>query len=200
MRNRINSSFTESLVFQIPHGHKPGTFPTSLTHKCTILSPAVNTAVNWRTGSFHGYWGRRGCRDDVVTGPLGAPDHRLSVYDNVPGEQQPCGSLSLRPEESELSRLLEGQDVFSALDGVLERISRLQQLVSSWSDGLSEDSAQRASSSSSSSSSQDSPGSSAASPCPSSLGHIHLEVQHSEEEEEEVEGSTQQVAASQPSR
>lgn len=79
--------------------------------------------------------------------------------------------------------MLAGEDVFSALDSILEKISDLQQLVSSWSENLSEDDSQRTSSSSCS---QDSPahGSSAASPCPSSPRHINLEVQLSEEEEE----------------
>jgi len=79
---------------------------------------------------------------------------------------------------------LAGEDVFSALDSVLERISDLQQLVTTWSENISEDDSQRGSSSSSTSS-QDSPahGSSAASPCPSSPNHIHLEVQHPEEAE-----------------
>lgn len=96
----------------------------------------------------------------------------------------------------QVSRLLAGEDVFSALDSVLERISNLQQLVTSWSENLSEDDCQRgsssstSSSSSSSSSTQDSPAqpwageSSAASPCPFSPSHIHLEVQHPEEEDD----------------
>lgn len=204
-RNQINSSFHEGLVFQIPHGHKPGTFPTSLTHNHTALSPVIDTSVNWRTGSFHGYWGRHGCRREAsslaVRGPLAALDHRLSVYDNVPDDRQLCESVSdaeRTAEESDLSRLLEGQDVFSALDSVLERISHLQQLVSAWSESLSEDNRQTGSSSSSSSS-QDSPGSSAASPCPSSPTHVHLEVQCSEEEAE-VDGGTGKVTRSQRSR
>lgn len=106
----------------------------------------------------------------------------------------------------QVSRLLAGEDFLSALDNVLEKISDLQQLVSSWSDSLSEDDCQRGSSSSTSSSSnpsssQDSPaiGSSAASPCPSSPSHIHLEVQRPAEEEdedddeEEEEGSHEKV-------
>ncbi|XP_076607275.1 rho GTPase-activating protein 7 isoform X2 [Chaetodon auriga] len=213
--NNNNNSIHESLVFQIPHGHKPGTFPTSLAHKQTILSPIIdNTSVNWRTGSFHGYRGRHSCRRGMPTldpssssscdvpSPLAALDHRLSIYDNVPDEQQLSGSeggsggsvsdAERMGEESEVSRLLAGEDVLSALDSVLERISDLQQLVSTWSESLSEDDCQRgsssstSSSSSSTSSSQDSPahGSSAASPCPSSPSHIHLEVQQPEEEEE----------------
>uniref|UniRef100_A0A3B4YWL3 Si:dkeyp-23e4.3 n=1 Tax=Seriola lalandi dorsalis TaxID=1841481 RepID=A0A3B4YWL3_SERLL len=184
-RNQINnnnnsSSSHESLVFHIPHGHKPGTFPTSLAHKHAILSPIIDdTSVNWRTGSFHGYRGR-----NSFPSPLAVVDHRASIYDNVPDHQQ----------------LSEGvdEDVFSALDSVLERISDLQQLVSTWSENLSEDDCQRGSSSSSSSSStQDSPAacSSAASPCPSSPSHIHLEVQEVEEggEEEEEEESCEKI-------
>ncbi|XP_035522181.1 rho GTPase-activating protein 7 isoform X2 [Morone saxatilis] len=217
--NNNNNSIHESLVFQIPHGHKPGTFPTSLAHKHTILSPIIDsTSVNWRTGSFHGYRGRHSCRrgtsslatadpdpsssssscDVGAPSPLAALDHRLSIYDNVPDDQQLSGSEGGSggsvSEESEVSRLLAGEDVFSALDSVLERISDLQQLVTTWSENLSEDDCQRGSSSStssssssaSSSSSHDSPthGSSAASPCPSSPSHIHLEVQHPEEAEE----------------
>lgn len=197
MRNQINSSSHQSLFFQVPHGHKLGTFPTSLTQKSSVLSPVIDTSVNWRTGSFHGYWGRRGCGREAsslaaaslsprdVRGPLATLDHRLSVYDNVPAGSDGSESTSgaeRTAEEAELSRLMEGQDVFSALDSVLERISRLQQLVSSWSESLSEDNGHTGSSSSSS---QDSPGSSAGSSSPS---HIHLEVQCSEEEVEE-EGS-----------
>ncbi|TNN64634.1 Rho GTPase-activating protein 7 [Liparis tanakae] len=204
-RNQINnnnnsissgcSRSPESLIFQIPNGHKPGTFPTSLAHKLPVLPvlPAAidDTSVNWRTGSFHGYRGRDGSRRGAasalagdqapgVPSPLAVLDHRLSVYDNVPddrpSESEGGGSGSdaeRTAEESEVSRLLADEDVFSALDSVLERIGDLQQLVSTWSESLSEDDCQRGSSSSSSSSpslssssSQDLPA--AASPCPSS--------------------------------
>lgn len=81
------------------------------------------------------------------------------------------------------TRLSAGEDVFLALDGVLERLSDLQQLVSSWSKELSEDDTRRGCSSSCSSSSpHDSPA-----PCPSSPSHIHLEVQLPGEEEEKQE-------------
>ena len=110
--NNNSSSSHESLVFQIPHGHKPGTFPTSLAHKQTVLSPITDgTSVNWRTGSFHGYRGRSSCRrrggassppagdrdlssssplrgtTAPAPSPLATLDHRLSIYDNVPGDQ-----------------------------------------------------------------------------------------------------------------
>ncbi|XP_076025122.1 rho GTPase-activating protein 7 isoform X2 [Genypterus blacodes] len=204
-RNHQSSSHHERLLFQIPHGYKPGTFPTSLAHKHSVLQPVLdNTSVNWRTGSFHGYQGRPSCRRGPsslatdergggsspscgASGPLGVLDHRLSVYDNVPEPLCERERGAERPsEETQVSLLLAGEDVFAALDGVLERINNLQQLVSSWAESLSEDDCQSGSSSSSSSS-QSSPVqiSSAASPCPpSSPSHIHLEVQRGEETEE----------------
>ncbi|KAM4726969.1 rho GTPase-activating protein 7 isoform 2-T2 [Anableps anableps] len=204
-KNQVNnnSSSHESLVFQVPHGHKPGTFPTSLAHK-HILSPIIDSnSVNWRTGSFHGCRGRHGSRRGAFSlvggdqssvssltssGRTGELDHRLSIYDNVPDDVQLSegegGGSDAEgiSEESEVSPLMAGEDVFSALDGVLERISDLQQLVVSWSENISEDDCQRGSSSSSHSSPAQ--GSSAPSPCPSSPSHIHLEVQHPEEEED----------------
>ncbi|XP_019713662.1 rho GTPase-activating protein 7 [Hippocampus comes] len=198
--NNNNNMNHNSLLFHIPNGHKPGTFPTSLAHKHAFLSPIMDqSAVNWRTGSFHGYQERRSCRrgtSSLDTSPS-PPDHRLSVYDNVPDNQQLSeseggsgGSVSdAERVGDEVSRLLGSEDVFSALDTVLERINDLQQLVSTWAESLSEDDCQRDSSSASSSASSCSPasGSSATSPCPSSPIHIHLEVQHSEEDEEGLE-------------
>lgn len=102
---------------------------------------------------------------------------------------------------SQVGRLLAGEDVFSALDSILERINDLQQLVSSWSDNLSEDDGQRGSSSSTAaSSSLDSPPL-----CPSSPSHIHLEVQHPEEEvarsgKKGVENGEEHEMRSQPIR
>uniref|UniRef100_A0A3B3U6P9 Si:dkeyp-23e4.3 n=1 Tax=Poecilia latipinna TaxID=48699 RepID=A0A3B3U6P9_9TELE len=190
--NNNNSSSHERLVFQVPHGHKPGTFPTSLAHK-HILSPIIDSnSVNWRTGSFHGYRARHGSRrggsslaggdqspasSSTSSGRTGTLDHRLSVYDNVPHDH--FADL--------VSPLLAGEDVFSALDGVLERISDLQQLVVSWSENISEDDCQRGSSSSS----HDSPAH--GSPCPTSPNHIHLEVQLPEEEEGEEEDCYEKV-------
>ncbi|KAF7643512.1 hypothetical protein LDENG_00238060 [Lucifuga dentata] len=194
-RNQVSSSSHDSLVFQIPHGYKLGTFPTSLAHKHAIID---NSSVNWRTGSFHGYRGRHSCHrgtsslaasnqdpssslcDVGVSGPLTMPDHRLSIYDNVPDPQlfgseggSTGSDAEQMSEETQVSFLMADEDVFSALDGVLERISDLQQLVSSWSENLSEDNCQRGSSCSSSS--QNSPAQICSSP-----GHIHLEVQHPE--------------------
>lgn len=144
-------------VFEIPHGHKPGTFPTVLSHNNAFL-PIDNTSVNWRTGSFHGYRGRR-CKSssskeqEQACSPLATSDHRVSIYDNVPDHVQ-----------------ILNDDVFSALDSVMERICDLQQLVTSWTDKLSEDG--------------DSDFLHSGSPSPSSLTDIHLEIKEPEETDE----------------
>ncbi|XP_076835895.1 rho GTPase-activating protein 7 isoform X2 [Brachyhypopomus gauderio] len=144
-------------VFEIPPGHKPGTFPAALGHNA-IVSPIDNTSVNWRTGSFHGYRGRR-CRSSVSKeleppcSPLATYDHRVSIYDNVPDDLH-----------------ITDDDVFSALDSVMERISGLQQLVTSWTEKLSEDG--------------DSDFSHSSSPSPSSLTDIHLEIKEPGEEDQ----------------
>ncbi|KAM9781856.1 rho GTPase-activating protein 7 isoform X2 [Syngnathus typhle] len=192
---QINNNISHnSLLFHIPHGHKPGTFPTSLAHKHALLD---QSSVNWRTGSFHGYRQRRGCRRGAAWLDA-SPDHRLSIYDNVPDERRLSESQSggnnvsdvERMMGDEVSRLLGGEDVFSALDTVLERINDLQQLVSTWTESLSEDDRRRHSASSSTSSCcDDSPAdgssSAAASPCPSSSPTP--EVQRSEEDDDEGE-------------
>ncbi|XP_061904850.1 rho GTPase-activating protein 7 isoform X2 [Entelurus aequoreus] len=210
-KDQINNNIShEGLLFHIPQGHKPGTFPTSLAHKHGLMSPIIEqTSVNWRTGSFHGYQSNRGsCRRGMASHATSSPcpndaGIRLSIYDNVPGDHQLSeseggsgGSVSEAErlgDELDVTQLLVGEDVFSALDTVLERINNLQKLVSTWTENLSEDDSQQdstcASSSSTSSCSHDSLAhcSSAASPCPSSPTCIHLVVQNSEEEEESCE-------------
>ncbi|XP_029483491.2 rho GTPase-activating protein 7 isoform X1 [Oncorhynchus nerka] len=165
----------ESLVFQIPQGHKPGTFPTALTHN-NVLLPIDNTSVNWRTGSFHGYRGRRSRgstaakdEDSPCCSPPASLDHRASIYDNVPTGQV-IGQEVEHHRAAETEEISENNDVFSALDSVMERISGLQQLVNTWTDKLSEDS------------DSDSNRGSTPSPCPpSSSNHIHLEIKEAEE-------------------
>lgn len=145
-------------IFEIPHGHKPGTFPTILHN--TVLSPVDYTSVNWRTGSFHGCHRRR-CRSSTAKdqeppcSPLVAHDHRVSIYDNVPDHVQ-----------------IISDDVFSALDSVMESITGLQQLVTSWTDKLPEDG--------------DSDFSHSNSPSPSSLTDIHLEIKEQSETDQTV--------------
>uniref|UniRef100_A0A673KEW7 Si:dkeyp-23e4.3 n=1 Tax=Sinocyclocheilus rhinocerous TaxID=307959 RepID=A0A673KEW7_9TELE len=144
-------------VFEIPHGHKPGMFPTVLSHNSTF-SPINNTSVNWRTGSFHGYQSRQ-CKSssskdqENVCSPLATCDHRVSIYDNVLDPMQ-----------------ILDDDVFSALDSVMERICDLQQLVTSLTDKLSEDG--------------DSDFSHSGSPSPTSLTDFHLEIKAPEETNE----------------
>ncbi|KAF6739525.1 Rho GTPase-activating protein 7 [Oryzias melastigma] len=183
-RNRVNGGRRQ--VFHLPKGHKPGTFPTALADKHPALSAITDSnSVNWRTGSFHGYRNRHAAWSlaDQGHAPSGVPerlpvlDNRLSVYDNVPddphlSESEGGSDAERTSEESEVSQLLAGEDVFSALDSVLERISDLQQLVSLWSEDVCRESSRTGSSHDSSTRS-----------CPSSPSHIHLEVQRPEEAE-----------------
>ncbi|KAG8579050.1 hypothetical protein GDO81_010696 [Engystomops pustulosus] len=145
----------ENQVFQIPRGHKPGTFPKALTDG--ILSPVDNTSVNWRTGSFHGCNRNRmrssNSKDaEAPPSPLSLIDNRLSIYDNVPFHFNRLGSPS-------------DDDVFSELDNVMEHVNGLRKMVSSWSEKLSDDG------DGDSDFANDS-----TSPCPSSPKTIHLEV------------------------
>ncbi|XP_058852523.1 rho GTPase-activating protein 7-like isoform X2 [Acipenser ruthenus] len=154
LSNGNERNLQENLIFQIPQGHKPGTFPKALTND--VLSPIDNTSVNWRTGSFHGYGGRRSrsSKDqELACSPLAVADHRISIYDNVPGVH-----VHLRkPGE------IGDDDVFSELDEVMERINGIQQLVNQWTEKMSEDG--------DSDFANDS-----ISPCPSSPNEMHLEI------------------------
>ncbi|XP_063059734.1 rho GTPase-activating protein 7 isoform X2 [Engraulis encrasicolus] len=183
----------EETLFRIPEGYKPGTFPTALAHGlASPLSPIDDPSVNWRTGSFHGYHNRR-CRGggSGVVGdagdnksPLAAPavDHRASIYDNVPPDATPLPPAARRlipdepPSLKELGSSLD-EDVFRALDCVMERINSLQQLVSTWADKLSEDGDSDFSNHSSSS---------------PSLNDIHLEIKEPEVDEEDGEGEEEE--------
>ncbi|XP_053321327.1 rho GTPase-activating protein 7-like isoform X2 [Spea bombifrons] len=146
----------QNQVFQIPQGHKPGTFPKALTD--SILAPIDNTSVNWRTGSFHGCNRNRmrsSSSKDTETppSPLSLADNRLSIYDNVPNH--PFHFNKLEPPGDD--------DVFAELDSVMEHVNGLRKLVSEWSEKFSDDG--------DSDFANDS-----ASPCPSSPNTIHLEV------------------------
>ncbi|XP_041078882.1 rho GTPase-activating protein 7-like isoform X2 [Polyodon spathula] len=149
-----NGNLQENLFFQIPQGHKPGTFPKALTND--VLSPIDNTLVNWRTGSFHGYGGRRSrtSKDhELARSPLAVADHRISIYDNVPGVH-----IHLRkPGE------IGDDNVFSELDEVMERINGIQQLVNQWTEKMSDDGDSDFANGS-------------ISPCPSSPNEMHLEI------------------------
>uniref|UniRef100_A0A8C3MT05 Uncharacterized protein n=1 Tax=Geospiza parvula TaxID=87175 RepID=A0A8C3MT05_GEOPR len=112
-----------SQMFQIPQGHKPGTFPTVLTD--SSLS-ADSSSVNWRTGSFHGCRRSRSSSRGPRSPVLGR-DQRLSVYDNMP-------SPELQGPEQ-----LGDDDVFSELNSVIADVNGLKKLVDQWTEKLSDD-------------------------------------------------------------
>ncbi|NXY02765.1 RHG07 protein, partial [Pteruthius melanotis] len=118
-------------MFQIPQGHKPGTFPTVLTD--SSLSPADNSSVNWRTGSFHGCrrsWSRSGSKDPrAPRSPLSGRDNRRSVYDNMPNTD---------PESLEAAQVGD-DDVFSELNSVIADVNGLKKLVDQWTEKFSDD-------------------------------------------------------------
>ncbi|KAK7925358.1 hypothetical protein WMY93_007668 [Mugilogobius chulae] len=131
--NQINLSHSGPGC-EIPLALKTGTFP-SLRDR--ILD---QDSVNWRTGSFHGYQRRWGSGRRPGTSSLSSANQscdamgtgpRLSFYDNV--------HPALESENAEVFGRLGSDEVFSAMDRVLERISDLQQKVSTWTRDLSED-------------------------------------------------------------
>ncbi|NWX25863.1 RHG07 protein, partial [Notiomystis cincta] len=118
-------------MFQIPQGHKPGTFPTVLTD--SSLCPADNSSVNWRTGSFHGCRrsrSRSGSKDpQSPRSPLWGRDNRLSVYDNMP-------NMDLESLEAAQAG---DDDVFSELNSVIADVNGLKKLVDQWTEKFSDD-------------------------------------------------------------
>ncbi|XP_074460635.1 rho GTPase-activating protein 7-like isoform X1 [Larus michahellis] len=118
-------------MFQIPQGHKPGTFPKALTN--SSLAPVDNSSINWRTGSFHGCRrnrSRSSSKDSKAPrSPLSCTNNRLSVYDNMP--------------DIELDNLEAAQvgddDVFSELNNVIEDVNGLKKLVDQWTEKFSDD-------------------------------------------------------------
>lgn len=118
-------------MFQIPQGHKPGTFPMVLTD--SSLSPADSSSVNWRTGSFHGC--RRsqsssGSKDPrAPRSPCAGRNNRLSVYDNMPNPD--LESLQAAPVSDD--------DVFSELNSVIADVNGLKKLVDQWTEKFSDD-------------------------------------------------------------
>ncbi|XP_009467767.1 PREDICTED: rho GTPase-activating protein 7-like [Nipponia nippon] len=118
-------------MFQIPQGHKPGTFPKALTN--SSLSPVDNSSINWRTGSFHGCrrsQSRSSSKDSKAPrSPLSCTDNRLSVYDNMPNI-----------ELDKLEAIEVGDDdVFTELNNVIEDVNGLKKLVDQWTEKFSDD-------------------------------------------------------------
>ncbi|NXP52998.1 RHG07 protein, partial [Heliornis fulica] len=119
-------------VFQIPQGHKPGTFPLALTN--SSLSPVDNnSSVNWRTGSFHGCRrsrSRSSSKDSrAPRSPLSCTSNRLSVYDNMP---------NIGLDHLEAAQVGD-DDVFSELNNVIEDVNGLKKLVDQWTEKFSDD-------------------------------------------------------------
>ncbi|XP_009945562.1 PREDICTED: rho GTPase-activating protein 7-like, partial [Leptosomus discolor] len=118
-------------MFQIPQGHKPGTFPKALIN--SSLSPVDNSSINWRTGSFHGCRrsrSRSSSKDSKVPrSPLSCTDNRLSVYDNMP---------NIELDHLEAAQVGD-DDVFSELNDVIEDVNGLKKLVDQWTEKFSND-------------------------------------------------------------
>ncbi|XP_021266280.1 rho GTPase-activating protein 7-like isoform X2 [Numida meleagris] len=114
-------------MFQVPHGHKPGTFPKALTD--SPVSPVNDSPVTWRAGCRRNQSRSRSKDSKAPSSPLSGTDHRLSVYDNMP--------------DVELDKLeaAEGgdDDVFSELNNVIEDVKGLRKLVDQWTEKFSDD-------------------------------------------------------------
>ncbi|NXK55658.1 RHG07 protein, partial [Chauna torquata] len=129
LKNEVKLQMNQ--MFQVPQGHKPGTFPKSLTN--SSLSSVDNSSVNWRTGSFHGCRRSRSRSSSEDSkgprSPLSCTDNRLSVYDNMPDIH--LGKLEAA----------EGcdDDVFSELNSVIEDVNGLKKLVDEWTEKFSDD-------------------------------------------------------------
>ncbi|XP_068958501.1 rho GTPase-activating protein 7-like isoform X2 [Petaurus breviceps papuanus] len=123
-RGDVTEQNLQNQLFQVPIGHKPGTFPKDLT----LNSPSTldNPSVNWRTGSFHGChrnrFGTVSQQMDPSNCLPGLSDNRLSVYDNVPGlvlgRTEGVGSLD--------------NDLILDFDHLIEDMNELQRLESQW--------------------------------------------------------------------
>lgn len=92
------------IIFFIPEGHKPGTFPKALRRS---VAPYRSQSESERDGS----WGSR-----KRSGSTGSVDSRLSLYDNVPPE--PPGMDPPEPR----------------LDDILRQVDGLQRFVSEWAE------------------------------------------------------------------
>ncbi|NWR43068.1 RHG07 protein, partial [Regulus satrapa] len=126
-----NVTLQKDQMFQIPQGHKPGTFPTVLTDSSPF--PADSSSVNWRTGSFHGCRrsrSRSGSKDPrAPRSPRSGRDNRLSVYDNMPNTDL----------ESLEAAQVGDDDVFSELNSVIADVNGLKKLVDQWTEKFSDD-------------------------------------------------------------
>ncbi|XP_042682536.1 rho GTPase-activating protein 7-like isoform X2 [Centrocercus urophasianus] len=114
-------------MFQVPHGHKPGTFPKALMK--SPVSPGDDSPVSWRTGCG-GSWSRSKTKDSKApSSPISRADNRLSVYDNMPNVEFD------KLEAAEVG----DDDVFSELNSVIEDVKGLRKLVDQWTEKFSDD-------------------------------------------------------------
>ncbi|NXG42395.1 RHG07 protein, partial [Psilopogon haemacephalus] len=122
-------------VFQIPQGHKPGTFPIALTN--SSLSPVETSSISWRTGSFHACRrsrNRSSSKDSKGSrSPLSCTNNRLSIYDNMPNIE--LDNL----EAAQVGDDDDDDDVFSELNNVIQDVNGLKQLVDQWTEKFSDD-------------------------------------------------------------
>uniref|UniRef100_A0A8B9DQ04 Rho-GAP domain-containing protein n=1 Tax=Anser cygnoides TaxID=8845 RepID=A0A8B9DQ04_ANSCY len=163
LKNEVKLQMNQ--MFQVPQGHKPGTFPTALTN--SSLSSMDNSSVNWSTGSFHGCRrsrSRSSSKDpQAPSSPLSCTDNRLSVYDNLPDFQ--FDKLEAADVDDD--------DVFSELNNVIEDVNGLKKLVDQWTQKFSDDGDLDFASD-------------LTSLCPSSPKEIHLDTEHSEDKTSDV--------------
>eukprot|EP00076_Gallus_gallus_P026259 XP_015149094.1 rho GTPase-activating protein 7-like isoform X4 [Gallus gallus] len=113
-------------MFQVPQGHKPGTFPKAL-----VNSPASpgDSPVSWRTGCRRSQSRSRSKDSKAPSSPISGTDNRLSVYDNMP---------NVELDQLEAAEVGD-DDVFSELNNVIEDVKGLRRLVDQWTEKLSDD-------------------------------------------------------------
>ncbi|XP_031453892.1 rho GTPase-activating protein 7-like [Phasianus colchicus] len=114
-------------MFQVPHGHKPGTFPKALMK--SPISPGDDSPVSWRTGCRRGQSRSRSKDSRASSSPISRTDNRLSVYDNIPNVELD------KLEAAEVG----DDDVFSELNSVIEDVKGLRKLVDQWAEKFSDD-------------------------------------------------------------
>uniref|UniRef100_A0A8C9F443 Rho-GAP domain-containing protein n=1 Tax=Pavo cristatus TaxID=9049 RepID=A0A8C9F443_PAVCR len=114
-------------MFQVPHGHKPGTFPKALMK--SPVSPGDDSSVRWRTGCRRSQSRSRSKDSKAPSSPISGTDNRLSVYDNMP---------SVELDKLEAAEVGD-DDVFSELNNVIEDVKGLRKLVDQWTEKLSDD-------------------------------------------------------------
>ncbi|XP_056136955.1 rho GTPase-activating protein 7 isoform X2 [Lampris incognitus] len=147
----------DMILFYLPEGHKPGTFPKALQDGNTRNKNGSN---HGNSVILRGHQNRRHRR-----GSAGSVDSRLSFYDNVP--------YTGREEEEEED---EGGDEHK-LEEVLQHVSGLQRFVNAWSEAVDGEEEEDEEEEGDSDSALDS-----ASPCPSSPLQNRLEENGSDQD------------------